>query len=527
MEGLRLMEKSRWENFEPDFEDVEFIYELILEKGQPLPLEELALALVERAREKQKKELARLAEEGLIYKPGNSYRPGQEIFLPAFGFARATVLSTRPGYNPDYGEFEVVKVKFADGGEVREFASSLKKPHKLDRETPEEWITRLAGDSRAVMERYGSVIGLAVARKLASEEEFVSFGNLWFLRALMPEVHEGHLNIAEAAIEMAQRPLPPAEIVKHLELPSSYPIDLQIFALNVAMTRDNRFVQVGPKGQPLWFLQRFEPPEVAQEPERLVYSPLPYNREALSQELIEIIQSIEDEATEPDFFADLPSPADSVTIALPYHHLRSGTLPITPRTAPFFPEGESGITLINFVDGTRGEKFYGWALYSRKYVAGLRDWYEKIGATAGTYITLSRGRSPTEVIIKHTPRRIKKDWVKVARVQNERLTFEIQLRQLTCDFDELMMVMEGERERIDGLKRKLDSSGKSLYEILIQIFPELLKLSPQGTVHSLTLYTAVNLVRRCPPPPLLAELNSHPCFIYKGSGYWSFDESKV
>ena len=527
MEGLALKQQPQWENFELKFEDIEFLYELFLEKGQPLSLEELVRALVGRAREERKKELAKLAEEGLIYRPGNSYRPGQEFFVPAFGFARASVLSVRPGYNPDYGEFEVVKVKFADSGEVREFASSLKKPHKLDRETPEDWIARLDIDVQAVIERYGQAIGSAVARRLASEEEFVSFGNLWFLKALMPEIHEGYLNIAEAAIEVAQRPLSTAEILKHLELPATQPANLQIFALNVALARDNRFVQVGPKGQPLWFLQRFAPPEVTQEPERLAYSALPYRKELLSQELIEIIQSIDDEATEPEFFADLPAPGDSVTIALPYHHLRSGTLPITSKTAPFFPEGESDVTLINFTDGVKGEKFYGWAIRSRKYVAGLRDWYEKIGATVGAYITLSRGKSPTEVIIKYTPRRIKKDWVKVAKVQNERLTFEIQLRQLTCDFDELMMIVEGERERIDALKRKMDSTGKSLYEILLQIFPELLKLSPQGTVHTLTLYTAVNLIRRCPPPPLLAELNSHPCFIYKGSGYWAFDESKV
>ncbi|MCS7285727.1 MAG: hypothetical protein RMK30_03010 [Anaerolineae bacterium] len=522
-----LLEQSGWEDFELKHEDIELLYELILEKGKPLPLEELVLALVERAREKQKEKLAKLEEEGLIYRPSNSYKTGQEIFFPSFGFARATVLGVRPGYNPDYGEFEVIKVKFSDGGEVKEFASSLKKPHKLDQETLEDWLARYGIDINAFVERYGHVIGSAITRKLSSEEEFVSFGNLWFLRALMPEIHEGHLNIAEAAIEVAQRPLSPTEILKHLELPSSYPTNLQIFSLNIAMAQDKRFSQVGPKGQPMWFLRRFEPPEVAQESERLVYLPLPYKKEALARELVEIILKIEDEATEWDSFLPSVKTGDNVTIALPYHHLRAGTLPITPRTAPFFPEGESDVTLINFIDGVKGEKFYGWALHARKYVAGLKDWYEKIGAMAGTYITLTKGRGPTEVIVRYTPRRIKKDWVKVARVQNERLTFEIQLRQLTCDFDELMMIVDGDREKIDAIKRKLDASARSLYEVLVQIFPELLKLSPQGTVHFLTLYTAVNFIKRCPPAPLLAELNTHPCFIYKGSGYWSFDESKI
>jgi hypothetical protein len=518
---------SKWENLEVKPEDVEFLYELILERGKPVPLEDLVWALAEKAWKEQKEEITKLLEKGLIYRPSSSYKPGQEIFFPSFGFTKAKVLGVRPGYNPDYGEFEVIKVKFYDSGEEREFASALKKPHKLDQETPDDWLSRSGFNPQAIVERYGQTIGSAIAKALSEEKEFISFGKLWFLKPLMLEIHEGHLNIAEAAIEIAQRPLPPTEILKHLDFPDTYPLSLQVFSLNMALSRDKRFSQVGPKGQPLWFLRRFEPPEVAQEPERLVYSPIPYKETALTPELLELAQRVEDEANDWTLFPELPAAGESVTIALPYHHLRSGTLPITPRTAPFFPEGESGLTLINFVDEVSGERFYGWAIHSRKYVAGLRGWYDKIGATAGTYLTLTRGRGLTEVKIKFTPRRIKRDWVKVAKVQNERLTFEIQLKQLACDFDELMMIVEGERDKIDALKRKVDSSAKSLYELLVQIFPELLKLSPQGTVHFLTLYTAVNLVKRCPPLPILSELNSNPCFIYKGSGYWSFDESRA
>jgi len=57
------------------------------------------------------------------------------------------------------------------------------------------------------------------------------------------------------------------------------------------------------------------------------------------------------------------------------------------------------------------------------------------------------------------------------------------------------------------------------------IFPELAKLNPQGTVHAKTLYSAVNVVRRCPPGPIFNELSTHACFIPMGHGYWTYDPS--
>jgi methionyl-tRNA synthetase len=42
---------------------------------------------------------------------------------------------------------------------------------------------------------------------------------------------------------------------------------------------------------------------------------------------------------------------------------------------------------------------------------------------------------------------------------------------------------------------------------------ELSKLTPQGHVHAQELYSALNLVRRCPPAPMLSALVTNPGFI--------------
>ena len=62
-------------------------------------------------------------------------------------------------------------------------------------------------------------------------------------------------------------------------------------------------------------------------------------------------------------------------------------------------------------------------------------------------------------------------------------------------------------------------------QTMVRLFPELAKLSPQTTVHSKTVYSAVNVVRRCPPGPVFAELVRQPCFVSMGENYWRFNPS--
>jgi hypothetical protein len=55
---------------------------------------------------------------------------------------------------------------------------------------------------------------------------------------------------------------------------------------------------------------------------------------------------------------------------------------------------------------------------------------------------------------------------------------------------------------------------------------ELAKLNPQSHVHASELYANVNIIRRCPPGPILALLASRPWFVHVGDLHFRFDDSE-
>jgi hypothetical protein len=83
----------------------------------------------------------------------------------------------------------------------------------------------------------------------------------------------------------------------------------------------------------------------------------------------------------------------------------------------------------------------------------------------------------------------------------------------------------GNETAIDAAWTETKQQQKPLLSIMRQVFPELAKLNPQGAVHAKTLYSAINVVRRCPPGPIFHELSTQACFIPMGHGYWTYDAS--
>ncbi|OQY26769.1 MAG: hypothetical protein B6I38_10835 [Anaerolineaceae bacterium 4572_5.1] len=88
-----------------------------------------------------------------------------------------------------------------------------------------------------------------------------------------------------------------------------------------------------------------------------------------------------------------------------------------------------------------------------------------------------------------------------------------------------MVLGEEGSEAVDALWKKVERNGTPLYTLLVNIFPELVKLSSQSAVHIKTVYSAINVVKRCPPGPLLQELSKHPSFVWMGHGYWTYKPS--
>jgi hypothetical protein len=78
---------------------------------------------------------------------------------------------------------------------------------------------------------------------------------------------------------------------------------------------------------------------------------------------------------------------------------------------------------------------------------------------------------------------------------------------------------------MDALWMSEEQQKRPVLDILLDLFPELAKLSPR--VHAKTVYAGFNLMRRCPPGPIFYELSVNPCFEDAGNGYWTFDPGKL
>jgi hypothetical protein len=508
-----------------DDQDLEHLYGLILEGGVPQTLDPLALALMEwRCRSEEATIKAEL-EKGELYRPGDSYKVGQQVVFPALGYALATVTEVRPGYNPQYDPFEVIKVRFEDQEGIKEFAAKLDHPHKLNAEENDSELPAGRISPAQLYALYGSQVKQRLEKRLqaGSSWEFVNFGDEWFLKGLVADIHVGHLNVAEAALDVEGTSLSPEELLKVLELPTDLDQPAQVFSLNYALMGDNRFDDVGTDDNIVWFLRRLEPPEAIHPPRRLQYSPQPYSRETISSELLELEREIEDEATEPTVFGPYPQKEsiDTATFTLTYPHYRVGTIPLTPRLAALFPQSSTQRTRITIIDGRSGRKMTAWVVHQYKYVFGLDKWYEEYHIPVGAYIKVGQTKDPLTFIVDYEPRRMKREWIRVAKVVEGKLTFEMQKQPIGCQYDEPMIVGEDKPSEVDSFWVATEETEKPIFELICEIFPELAKLSPQGTVHAKTLYSAINVVRRCPPGPIFAELCTQDCFNSVGGGYWT------
>ncbi len=112
--------------------------------------------------------------------------------------------------------------------------------------------------------------------------------------------------------------------------------------------------------------------------------------------------------------------------------------------------------------------------------------------------------------------------VRVAVVREGRLNFEMRKQLVGCDYDELMVVTAAVPEEIDQVALTAEEKGYPVTQVVYDIFPELSKLNPQGTVHGKTLYSALNVTRRLPPGPIFAVLMQDMALLPVGDNYWLF-----
>jgi hypothetical protein len=180
---------------------------------------------------------------------------------------------------------------------------------------------------------------------------------------------------------------------------------------------------------------------------------------------------------------------------------------------------------VTLVDGQDGEEYQGWVVRKDRYVFGLMPFYRKHKLPVGSYITVRPGDSPEKIVIDYRAYRPRTEWIRLITPKNGQITFENQKRAIGAMYDDLMIVGAEDLAAVDQLFQQAASGRRNLTGLLRLLVAELSRLTPQGTVHAKTLYSALNMVRRAPPGPILATLASEPEFEHVGNHYWKLSSS--
>jgi hypothetical protein len=519
------LKEDYWATFKLEPEDIEYLYNYLLESETPMTSQELVKTLVaERIqREKTTLEEQRLSG-GEIYYPKEQYAVGNILVFPALGWRRGKVIDARPGHNPDAGDFEVIEIDF-DDGETHEYAGNLLE-HVLNN-PPDVSEDDDSLNPNFVLQSYDGQIIASIEVGLEEHEDFVRIAGRWFPRALLVDVNIGHLNLAEAVLDLNNGgPLPTSALIEQVELTSNVNAKLLEFSMDLALQEDERFDEVGPAGEVLWFLRRLEPAEVLKTPSFLLYHEVDYDPSALSNQMLALIEELDDElsiSTQKD-----KNPAE-VEVRLIYPHWRAGTLPLSPRISHLFPTAyEAPRIRVTFVDGDNGQRFPAWVLRNRHYVYGLKEWYESAELIPGSVIRVRQGQDPGDVIIFSDSQRTTREWVRTVLVGSDGgLVFAMLKQIVPVNFDDRMVVAVPDPDSIDLAWAKIAKERPAFEQIVVNTVKELAKLNPQAHVHATELYAAINIIRRCPPEPILALLASRPWFDHVGDLHFRFIDAEA
>lgn len=508
-------------------EHIDYLINLMLEREIPMTSRDLAFELVGRQLENESAALQEHYRSARIYNPSDLYEIGQRVIFPALKFATATVEDVREGNNPDYGPFKVISVQFETDQSRREFAINLATSHKLSQEDANAEPLPGSNEFQAdeVIAQVGDDIIEQLEQHLLESDDLVYVARQWFPRDLILPLNEGHLNLVEAVLEMAEgKPLTTQDILEQIGGISTLPMSLQVFSLNYVLKDDDRFDEVGPAGTVLWYLVRREPESVRQIPAPLRYTPIEYDRSGLTPEMVALEMEIADELSQLNL-----KPTEKLTEAtftLIYPHRRAGTLPLNLHTRQIFPTARRAPRIyVTLIDAQDGEEYVGWVVHREQYVYGLSEFYLKHKVPMGGYVKVRQSDEPGKVLLVLPEHRPRSEYIRLIVPKGDQWVFDDHKRHIGVEFDDLMVIGIDDISGLDQSIQLIHQQRKTLVAILKMLLPALGKLTPQATVHAKTLYAAVNVIRRYPPGPLLATLNAHPDFENVGGHYWRLAES--
>ena len=517
------LDQNYWNNFQIGEEDLEFLYGYLLEVETPLTSLQLLEALIANRIQKEQQNIEKeITSTAQIYLPKEKYQIGQTLTFPSLGYQKGQISAVRPGINPDVPDFEVLVVEM-ETGEERSFASSLD-DHALN------LVQSITDDNPFLnpvnlVKQHGDVLKMRLSETLEQNEGLVQIAGRWFPEALLVDINIGYLNMAEALLEMeAGGPLSTSSILEQIELPTDVNLKLTEFSLNYSLQEDQRFDEVGPAGETQWFLKRLEPEMVREVPIFLQHEDFDFDQEQ-TKSLIQMLEN--DVIDELQAESECCQDDEEVPVSLIFPHWRAGTLPLSDRIHRLFPTAyEAPRVQFSFIDADTNETFPGWVVRPSKYVFGLKEWYEQHVLIPGSMVFIRRGDQPGKVVVRCEKRRPNREWVRTALIGNDGGVVFAMLKQLvTPGFNDRMAIAVPETDILDDLWQKKSLLKRPFEKIVFSMLQELAKLNPQGHVHALELYAAVNIVRRCPPGAILDVLSNSSWANHLGDLYFRIEES--
>ncbi len=503
-----------WQQFNIDSEDLEFLSAYLLEQETPLGPEDLAVQLITHRLNKPKLAPQTREASQKIYLPRERYANDDQLIFPVLKGKSGRVTAVRPAATLNGTSFDVIQVQFEDGN-AHEFASGLVE-HILNNPPKEEKGPKQ--DTLAMPKEHAKQIAPKIIEALRANPEFVYIAGRWFPKALIIDVSEGQRNVAEAQLDMVGGgPLPTSALLGEVDLPPGVNPKLADFSLDLALQGDPRFDEVGAAGEVAWFLRRLEPEAVRETPLYLRYQPIEHDRSALDEDMLDLEQRIDDELSPWETQEDIEPKLIDIPLLFP--HWRVGSLPLTIKMARLFPTAlESPRVRFDFVDAANKEHFSGWVVRPERYIVGLREWYARNGLMPGSLVRVRRGEKPGEILVSSEASRASKEWVRTALVGADGgVVYATLKQQVQGAFDERMMIyLPGELTSLDAAWQRRAGKKQNLEQIAADALRDLSKLNLQGHVHAIELYSAVNLILRCPPAPLLALLAKGAQFQHVG-----------
>jgi hypothetical protein len=189
-----------------------------------------------------------------------------------------------------------------------------------------------------------------------------------------------------------------------------------------------------------------------------------------------------------------------------------------------FPGARAPRIHVELVDASDGQIFDGWVVHGFHYVYGFLDYYTKHHLPVGAHITVEPGEKAGQILVSHEGYKPRTEWIRILTPVNNRVHFENKKRQIGAEYDDLIIIGVDDLAAVDKLAESYKN--KPLATIIRDVIQALGDLSPQKTVHAVTLYSTVNVIRRCAPGPIFATLVANPDFEDVGDHYWKLSTNE-